>query len=69
MRLSELLRLNPAVGDPILMIEDEDGVPRPVVSLDHGLTIDENGVATRFLLLEPQRDEDDGWDDGDEDDG
>lgn len=45
MRLSDLIRVhggnpNTLGADPILMIEGDDGVPRPVTAADSGLMYD-----------------------------
>jgi hypothetical protein len=55
MRLSELVVR--CEGDPELTIEDEHGVPRPVVDIDLGVMLTPSGPAT-YVLLEPARGDD-----------
>jgi hypothetical protein len=41
-------------GDPELMIEDENGIPQPVVDTDLGVMVSALGTVM-YVLLEPER--------------
>ncbi len=56
MRLSELTA-RCGRNDPELMVEDQDGIPRPVTDADLGVML-VNGGAVPYVLLEPANGED-----------
>lgn len=56
MRLSELVAQ--CDDDPVLMIEDEHGIPRPVTSTDIGVMLVAGVGAMTYVLLEADLDDD-----------
>jgi hypothetical protein len=57
MKLSELIAR--CQGDPELAIEDRHGIPRPVVDIDFGVKLSDDGQHGTYVVLESARDEDD----------
>jgi hypothetical protein len=55
MRLSELVAQY-GNHDPVLMVEGEDGIPRPVVDVDLGVMRGEDLGTATYVLLEAARD-------------
>lgn len=56
MRLSDLVAACNG-ADPELAVEDEHGIPQPVVTIDTTAVVLRNGLLRPVVLLEPSRDE------------